>query len=81
MRQIHKFRSNFENISRDCRMTFVRVSHDLPSNEAYFHFNSYESRDIRASVARHSYECRLVLFSRFSHVVSILPRDRRVTLA
>ena len=61
MRHIREFRSNFENISRDCRAivarlshdsraTFVRVSHDFPANVAYFHFNSYE--------------CRIVLFSR-----------------
>ena len=55
MRQIHEFRSNFENISRDCRAivtrlshdsraTFVRVSHNFPANVSYFHFNSYDSR-------------------------------------
>ena len=72
MRQIREFRSNFENISRDCRAifarmshdsraTFVRVSHDFIANVTYFHLNSC---DIRASVARHSYKCRFVLFSR-----------------
>ena len=55
MRQIREFRSNFENISHDCRAivtrlshdsraTFVRVSHDFPANVSYFHFNSYDSR-------------------------------------
>ena len=59
MRQIREFRSNFENISRDCRATFVRVHHDFLANVAYFHFNSYDSRatfvrvscDIRTNVA------------------------------
>ena len=32
---------NFENISRE---TFVRVSHGIPTNVAYFHFHSYNSR-------------------------------------
>ena len=48
MRQIREFRSNFENIS-----------HDFPTNVAYFHFRSYDSRetfmrmwhDIRMNVA------------------------------
>ena len=44
MQQIREFRSNFENISRHCRATFVRVSHDFPRNVAYFHFHSYVSR-------------------------------------
>ena len=61
MQQIREFRSNFEHISRDCRTTFVRVSHDFPANVAHFRFHSYDSRE---SVARHSYESRLVLFSR-----------------
>ena len=59
MRQIREFRSNFEDISRDYRETFVRVSHDFPTNVAYFHFHSYDSRatfvrvshDIRTNVA------------------------------
>ena len=73
-------------MSHDSRATFVRVSHDFPKNVAYLHFNLYELGDIRSSVARHSYECRLVLFSRqivamVSHVVSRLLRDRRGTLA
>ena len=83
MRQIHEFRSNFENISRDNRETFVRVSHDVSTNVAYFH--SYNSRETFMSVTRHSYECRLVLFSRqivarCSHVFSRLLRDRPATL-
>ena len=44
MRQIREFRSNFENIPRDCRATVVRVSHDFLANVAYFHFHSYHSR-------------------------------------
>ena len=53
MRQIHEFRSNFDNIYHDniyiyiyiyiCAIV-VRVSHDFPANLAYFHFNSYDSR-------------------------------------
>ena len=56
MRQIREFRSNFENISRDCqaivvslshdsRKKFMRVSHDFPTNIAYFHFQSYNSSE------------------------------------
>ena len=75
MRQIRDFRSNFENISRACRAivarlsydsceTFVRLSHDVPTNVALVSFSFVrQSRDIRESVSRHSYECRLVLFS------------------
>ena len=65
----------------------MRVTPDFPANVAYFQFNSYDSRaTIRAIVARLSYECRFVLFSRqivarFSHVVSRLSRDRRAKLA
>ena len=55
MRQIREFRSNFENIPRDCRATvarlshdsretFGRVYHDFPANVAYFHFHYYDSR-------------------------------------
>ena len=48
MRQIRDFRSNFEN-----------MSHDFPTNIAYFDFHSYDSRatfvrvshDIRTNVA------------------------------
>ena len=86
MRQIREFWTNFENISRECRATFVRVSHDFPANVTYFHLNSYDSRatfvrvsrDIRASVARHSYECRLVLFSR--QMVTRFSQDCRATV-
>ena len=66
MRQIREFRSNFENISHDCRAivarlshdsraTFVRVSHDFPANLSYFHFNSYDSR---ATFVRVSHDIR-----------------------
>ena len=76
MRQIRDFRSDFENISRDCRAivarlsydsreTFVRLSPDVPTNVFLVSFSFIrQSRDIRDSVSRHSYECRLVLFSR-----------------
>ena len=76
MRQIREFRSNFENISRDCRAivarlsydsreTFVRLSHDVATHVALVSFSFVRQlRDIRESVSRHSYECRLVLFSR-----------------
>ena len=37
-----------------------------------------QSRDIRASVARHSYECRLVLFSR--QIVARFSQDCRATV-
>ena len=78
MRQIREFRSNFENISRDYRATFVRVSHDFPANVTYSLFKFVrQSRDIRASVARHSYECRLVLFSR--QIVARFSQDCRAT--
>ena len=91
MGQICEFRSNFENISRDCRAivcraTFVKVSHEFPANVAYFPFHSYNSRETFISVARHSYESRLILFShqivaRCSHVFSRLSRDCNETLA
>ena len=66
MRQIREFWSYFENISRDCRAilarlshdsckTFVRVSHDFPTNEAYFRFHSLNSR---ATFARVSHDIR-----------------------
>ena len=76
MRQIREFRSNFENISRyfraivaqlsfDSRETFVRLSHDVSTNVALVSFSFVrQSRNIRKSVSRHSYECRLILFSR-----------------
>ena len=63
MRQIRDFRSNFENISRDCRAivarlsydsreTFVRLSHDVPTNVALVSFSFVrQSRDIRESVS------------------------------
>ena len=97
--QIREFRSNSENTSRDFRVivlglshdsreTFIRVSHDIPTNVAYFHLDSYDShdRDIRESVPQRSYKCRLDLFShqivaRCSHVFSRLLRDCRTTLA
>ena len=64
----------------------MRVSHDFPANVTYFHLNSYDSRatfvrvsrDIHASVARHSYECRLVLFSR--QIVARFSQDCRATV-
>ena len=71
MRQIREFRSNFENISWDCRAIvarlsydsreiFVRLSHDVLTNVALVSFSFVrQSRDIHESV---SYECRLVLF-------------------
>ena len=63
MRQICEFRSDFENISRDCRAivaplshdsraTFVRVSNDFPANVTYFHLNSYDSRATFVRVSR-----------------------------
>ena len=67
MRQIREFRSNFENISCDCRAivarlsydchttvtrNFVRVSHDVPTNVALVSFSfARQSRDIRESVS------------------------------
>ena len=80
MRQIREFRSNFENISWDCRAIvarlsydsreiFVRLSHDVLTNVASVSFSFVrQSRDIHESVSRHSYECRLVFFSR--HIVA-----------
>ena len=68
--------SNFENIycdsraidarlSYDSHKTFVSLSHDVPTNVALVSFSIVrQSRDIRECVSRHSYECRLVLFSR-----------------
>ena len=54
MRQIRQFRSNFENIYRDCHAivplllhdslkTLVRLSQDVPTNVAYFYFHSSDS--------------------------------------
>ena len=51
MRQSREFRSNFENISRDCRTIVVRMSHDVPTNVAYFNFHSYDSRETFARVS------------------------------
>ena len=84
MRQNREFRSSFENISRDCRATFVRVSHDFPTNVALFYYHSYDSR---ATFVRVSHDiCRLVLLSRrivarCSHVFLILSRDCHTILA
>ena len=86
MRQIREFRSNFENISRDCRATVARQSRDirecvsrLSSECNLFSFKFVrQSRVIRASVARHSYECRLVLFSR--QIVARFSQDCRATV-
>ena len=62
MRQIREFRSNFENISCDCRATVVRLSydshetcvsvyHDALTNVALVLFSFVrQSRDIRKSV-------------------------------
>ena len=61
MPQIREFRSNFENISRDCHASVSRLSREC--NLFSFKFVR-QSCNICASVARHSYECRLVLFSR-----------------
>ena len=53
MQQIREYRSNIENISRDFRETFIRVSHNVPTNVALvFIF-------IRTTVARHSREFSL----------------------
>ena len=49
MRQIHEFRSNFENISRDSCETFVRVSHNVSTNVAYFHLYSSRETFMRVS--------------------------------
>ena len=71
MQQICKFQSNFEKISRDCctivvrlsydnRETFVRVSHNIPTNTALVSFSFVQQlQDIRKGVSRHSYECQL----------------------
>ena len=76
MQQICEFRSNFENISRDrrtvverlsydSRKTFLRVSHNVPTNVNLVSFSFVrQSLDICESVAQHSYECHLVLLSR-----------------
>ena len=80
MRHIREFRSNFENISRDCRAivarlshdsraTFVRVSHDFPANVSILIL-------IRTTVARHLFSRQIV--TSFSHVVSRLSRDRDI---
>ena len=51
-------------LSYDSRKTFVRVSHDYPTNVALVSFSFVrQARDIRASFARHTFEYRLVLFS------------------
>ena len=66
MRQIRKFRSNFENIARDCRATvarlshdsratFVRVSYDFPTNVAYFYYHSYDCRATFVRVSHDNY--------------------------
>ena len=90
MRQILEFRSNFENIFRDCRAIVARQSQDIcesvsrRSHECSLFSFSFvrQSRDIRESVVRHMYECRLVLFycqivTRCSHVFSRLSRERK----
>ena len=55
--------STIARLSYDSRESFVRLSHDDPTNVALVSFSFVrQSRDIRESVSRHSYECRLVLF-------------------
>ena len=46
------YRATVARESRDCRTTFVRVSHDFPANVTYFHFNSYDSRATFVQVSR-----------------------------
>ena len=89
MRQIREFRSNFKNISRDCRAIvdsrepFMRLSHYVPTNVALVSFSFVRQwRDMRVSVSRHSYECRLVLFFRqiFARTVTRLSYGIRMTI-
>ena len=83
MRQFHDFRSVLKN---KILPTVARVSQDVLTNVALFSFPFLrQSQDIRESVARHSYECRLVLFSRqivarCSHVFSRLLHDIRTSV-
>ena len=76
MQQIREFRSNFENISRDCRATFVRVSHDFPVNLTYFHLNLYDSRTtfIRMSLS-------FIFSPNSGEVFARLACDRRASVA
>ena len=87
MRQIREFPSNFENISRDCRATVAQKSRDIRESVSrlsrecnLFSFTFVQqSCDIRAtSVARHSYKCHLVLFSR--QIVARFSQDCRATV-
>ena len=91
MRQNREFRSNFENISRDCRTmydsreSFVSVSHDDPTNECValvsFSFVRH-SRDIRESVSQHFERMSLSsrqIFVMCLHVFTSLSRDWRTT--
>ena len=75
MRQIREFRSNFENIPRDCRATFVRVTHDFPTNVDYFHF-------IRTTFVRVSRKFRVVNSPKFrGDRFATLARQSRDSLA
>ena len=77
-----EFRSNFENISRDSRETFVRVSHDVPTNVAFIF--------IRTTVARHSECCttfvrmslksQFYFLARYSRGVRMFAQDCRATV-
>ena len=82
MRQIREFRSNFENISRDCRAIVVRLSHD---SRAIFVRVSHDRFPrmylifilIRTTVARQSCECRTT-FVRMSLSFIFSPDSREI---
>ena len=58
MRQIREFRSNFENISHDCRAMVARQSRDIRESLTTFPRMYLIFILIRTTVARHSCECR-----------------------
>ena len=77
MQQLREFRSNFRKIylatvallSHDSRVTSVRVSHDVPTNVAYFLFHSHGCRakvrdKVRKTVARNSHASEILALSK-----------------
>ena len=71
MQQIREFRSNFENISRDCRAIVVRLSHNICERR---------SRNLHMTVARQSCEifCEKICIKFFNMLKNFATSSRLV---
>ena len=95
MRQIREFRSNIENISRDCREPLANlqceifatlVSYDGRATVLRKHANTsrlsgekIKLSDIRTNVARHSHECRATVVRMKMKICYILGKVVRLS--